>query len=246
MTGLTTGGPNVDVSLLYQINSLARQAPGWCDRAVSLAGEYGIPLALVLLVLWCWRGARRQDEATAAESLAALVWAPLAAGLALLVNAPLREFVGRPRPFRQHEGLQVLDPGPGTGLAPGLARTDFSFVSDHATLAMALGVGLFVAHRRIGLVGIGLALVEGFCRVYTGVHYPTDVIGGFALGTAVVLVLAPPALALLTPVVGAVNRSARVGWLVRSKLRAVPLAVDLTQAQTPPAGQRPHESDLAA
>ncbi|MCX5606633.1 MULTISPECIES: phosphatase PAP2 family protein [unclassified Streptomyces] len=246
MAGLTTGGPNVDVSLLYGINGLARRAPDWLDRAVGLVGEYGIPLALVLLVLWCWRGARHQDESTAVESFAALVWAPLAAGLALLVNAPLREFVGRPRPFRQHEGLQVLDTGPGSGFGPELGGADFSFVSGHATLAMALGVGLFVANRKLGLIGIALAVLEGVCRVYAGVHYPTDVIGGFALAAAVVLVLAPLAMALLTPVVRAVAGSPRLGRLVRAKDRALPRPVDLTQAQTPPAGQRTHESDLAA
>ncbi len=242
MAGLTTGGPNVDVSLLYEINRAARHAPWWVDRTVSLAGEYGILLALVVLVLWCWRGARRQDEAAAAESFAALVWAPLAAGLALLVNVPLREFVGRPRPFRQHEGLQVLDPG----IGPEIGNGAFSFVSGHTTLAMALGVGLFVANRRFGYLGIGLALAEGFCRVYMGVSYPTDVIGGLALGTAVVLVLAPLAMALLTPVLRAVAASPRFGRLVRSKGRPRPRPVGLPQTQTPPAGQRPHESDLAA
>ncbi|MFD3540147.1 phosphatase PAP2 family protein [Streptomyces sp. NPDC058662] len=241
MAGLTSGGPNADVSLLYGINGLARQVPPLVDRVVALIGEYGILLALVLLVLWCWRGARRQDEPTAVESFAALVWAPLAAALALLVNVPLREFVGRPRPFHAHEGLRVVDPGFGAGFA----ETDFSFVSDHSTLAMALGIGLFVADRRLGFIGIGLALAEGFSRVYLGVHYPTDVIGGFALGTAVVLVLAPLAMALLTPVVRAVARSPRLGCLVRARGRAVPLPVDLAQAPTPPA-DRTRESDLAA
>ncbi|MET9699850.1 phosphatase PAP2 family protein [Streptomyces sp. NPDC006529] len=234
MAGLTTGGPNVDVSLLYDINGLARRAPEPVDRLVGLVGEYGLPIAMVLLVLWCWRGARRQDGPGAAEAFTALVWAPLAAGIALLVNVPLREFVGRPRPFRQHEGLEVLVSGKG----------DFSFVSDHATLTMALAVGVFIAHRRLGLAGIGLALAEGFCRVYMGVHYPTDVIGGFALGTAVVLLLAPLAMALLGPVVRAVAGSARVGWIVRAKGYGVPRPLDLPHAQTPPGG--PRESDLAA
>ncbi|MFJ5553432.1 phosphatase PAP2 family protein [Streptomyces sp. NPDC093225] len=220
MAGLATGGPNPDVRLLYDVNGLAKDAPGWLDRAVGLIGEYGLVLALVLLVLWCWRGARRQGEAEAVDTFTALVWGPLAAGLALLVNVPLRGFVGRPRPFRQHEGIEVLAGG----------KTDFSFVSDHATLAMALGVGLFVANRRLGLVGIGLALLEGFCRVYMGVHYPTDVVGGFALGTAVVLLLAPLALALLTPVVRAVARSPRARWLVRSRSVRAPLAVELSRA----------------
>ena len=50
-----------------------------------------------------------------------------------------------------------------------------------------------------------------------GVHYPTDVVGGFALGTAVVLLLAPLAQLLLTPVVAAVARSPRLGLLVHSR-----------------------------
>ncbi|MGW0395233.1 phosphatase PAP2 family protein [Streptomyces sp. NPDC003042] len=231
MAGLTSGGPNVDVSLLYEINGLARYVPDRFDRGVSLLGDYGVPFALVLLVLWCWHGARRQDETTAVESFAVLVWAPLAAAIALLVNMPLREFVARPRPFVQHEGLDLLVGGPGRSAG-------FSFVSDHTTLAMALGVGVFLANRRLGLVGIGLALTEGLCRVYLGVHYPTDVIGGLALGTAVVLLLAPLATALLTPVVRAVARSPRAGRLVRARGRVVPRQVELAR--------QPAEKDLAA
>ncbi|MFF1559747.1 phosphatase PAP2 family protein [Streptomyces sp. NPDC058279] len=218
MAGLTTGGPNVDVSLLYEINGLARRAPDWIDRAVGVIGDYGIPLALVLLVLWCWRGLRRQDEASTVESFAALVWAPLAAGIALLVNVPLRGFVGRPRPFLQHEGLEVVGGGAGGGVGGGAGGFDasgFSFVSDHATLAMALGVGLFVANRRLGVIGIGLALLEGLCRVYMGVHYPTDVVGGLALGTAVVLVPAPLAMAVLGPVVRVARRRGRGAVVAR-------------------------------
>ncbi|MFF5713331.1 phosphatase PAP2 family protein [Streptomyces sp. 62] len=208
MAGLASDGSNPDVSLLYDINGLAKAAPPWFDRVMEFVGEYGIVLGMVLVVLWCWWSVRRRGTLTdSVSAVAGLVWAPLAAGIALLVNIPIRGFVERPRPFKDHQGLEVLVAG----------KTDFSFVSDHATLTMALGVGLFVAHRRFGLAAIALALAEGFVRVYMGVHYPTDVIGGFALGTAVALLLAPVALALLTPVVSAVARSGRGARLVRSR-----------------------------
>ncbi|MFE5733960.1 phosphatase PAP2 family protein [Streptomyces sp. NPDC056528] len=208
MAVLASDGSNPDVSLLYDINGLARSAPPWFDRVMAYVGEYGIVLAIVLTVLGCWWSVRRRGTlADSVSAVAGLVWAPLAAGTALLVNIPIRGFVERPRPFVDHRGLEVLVGG----------KTDFSFVSDHATLAMALGVGLFVAHRGFGLAAIGLALAEGFARVYMGVHYPTDVIGGLALGTAVALLLAPLALALLTPVVSAVARSGRGARLVRSR-----------------------------
>jgi undecaprenyl-diphosphatase len=206
MAVLADSGSNPDVDLLYGINGLAKDAPWWFDRIVEFMGEYGLLLAMVLLVVWCWWSVRRTSggEDEAASSVAALVWAPLAASLAVLVNVPIRNFVERPRPFVDHQGLDVLVHD----------RTDYSFVSDHATITMALGVGLFVASRKFGVVGIALALLEGFCRVYLGVHYPTDVVGGFALGTAVVLLLSPPAMALLTPVTKAVARSPRTGWLI--------------------------------
>ncbi|MEU6242813.1 phosphatase PAP2 family protein [Streptomyces sp. NPDC047024] len=204
---LAESGSNPDVELLYDINGLAKAAPHWFDRVMEFVGEYGLPVAMVLLILGCWLSVRRRGGREAAPAVAALVWAPLAAALAVVVNAPIRNFVERPRPFVDHQGLDVLIAG----------KSDFSFCSDHATITMAMAVGLFVANRRFGLAGIAIALLEGFCRVYMGVHYPTDVVGGFALGTAVALLLSPLASALLTPLMKAIERSPRVGWLVRAR-----------------------------
>ncbi|OON78877.1 phosphatase PAP2 family protein [Streptomyces tsukubensis] len=205
MAGLDTSGSNPDVGLLYDINGLADAAPAWVDRVMEYVGEYGLILASVLVVLWCWWSTRRKATLEeAASSVAAVVWAPLAAGVAVLVNIPIRGFVERPRPFKEHQGLALLIDG----------KNDYSFVSDHATLAMAMGVGLFVVNRKFGLIGIVLALLEGFCRIFMGVHYPTDVIGGFALGTAVALLLSPIAMGLLTPLLRAIGRTSLVGRLV--------------------------------
>ncbi|MDT0438612.1 MULTISPECIES: phosphatase PAP2 family protein [Streptomyces] len=234
MAGLAESGSNPDIDLLYDINGLAKDAPHWFDRVMEFVGEYGLPVAMVLLVLGCWWSVRRKGGEDAPASVAALVWAPLAASVALLVNIPIRGFVERPRPFLTHQGLDVLISG----------KTDYSFVSDHATITMAMGVGLFVAHRRFGLAGIALALLEGFCRVYMGVHYPTDVIGGFALGTAVALLLSPPAMALLTPLARAVDRSPRAGLLIRARGEARSGRDTLLPGRRTAAGAE--ERDLAA
>ncbi|MEU8616222.1 phosphatase PAP2 family protein [Streptomyces sp. NPDC048623] len=236
MAGLASDGSNPDVSLLYDINGLAKAAPPWFDRVMEFVGEYGIMLGLVLVVLGCWWSVRRRAATgDSVAGVAGLLWAPLAAGIALLVNIPIRGFVDRPRPFKDHQGLEVLVAG----------KTDYSFVSDHATLAMAVAVGVFIAHRRYGLLAIGLALAEAFCRVYMGVHYPTDVVGGLALGTAVALLLAPLALALLTPVLSAVARSPRGARLIRSRRAAERLAVAEAPA-IPEPRLGTGESDLAA
>ncbi|WP_030318254.1 phosphatase PAP2 family protein [Streptomyces sp. NRRL B-3229] len=232
MAVLAETGSNPDVDLLYDINGLAKEAPHWFDRVMEYVGEYGILLGMVLLILWCWWSGRRRGGEDAASSVAALLWAPLAAALAVLVNIPIRGFVERPRPFRTHEGLEVLVSG----------KTDYSFVSDHATITMAMAVALFVAHRKFGVVGILLALLEGFCRVYMGVHYPTDVVGGFALGTAVALLLSPLAMALLTPLTRAIEGSSKGAWLIRARGSERTGAVIPGARQGAPASER----DLAA
>ncbi|MEU3887637.1 phosphatase PAP2 family protein [Streptomyces sp. NPDC029041] len=232
MAGLADSGSNPDVDLLYDINGLAKDAPPWFDRVMEYVGEYGLLLGIVLLVVWCWWSVRRRGDEDAASTVAALVWAPLAAGIAVLVNVPIRGFVERPRPFLDHQGLDVLVQG----------KTDYSFVSDHATIVMALAVGLFVANRKFGLIGLVLALFGGFIRVYMGVHYPTDVVGGFALGTAVALLLSPLAMALLTPLVKAVERSPRLGRLVRSGGPAEDEDTVTPEARS----ERASERDLAA
>ncbi|MEU7135384.1 phosphatase PAP2 family protein [Streptomyces sp. NPDC046261] len=241
MAGLVTGDSmptaggesNPDVSLLYEINGIARSAPNWADRTMEFIGEYGIVFGLAVLMLCAWWSVRKTADAPA--GVAALLWAPLAAGIALLVNIPIRDFVRRPRPFLDHPGLEVLVDG----------KKDYSFVSDHATLTMALAVGLFVANRKYGFIGIGLALLEGFCRVYMGVHYPTDVVGGLALGTAVALLLAPLAMMLLTPLTRMIAVS-RAGRLVRSSDAPLPVVPAAGDQALPGQQSFHHDRDLAA
>jgi len=73
--------------------------------------------------------------------------------------------------------------------------TSFSFPSGH-TMAATIGYGMLAyvlgtywwprgLRRRFLFFAAGLlALAVGLSRIYLGVHFPTDVIGGFAAGTA--------------------------------------------------------------
>jgi len=75
---------------------------------------------------------------------------------------------------------------------PAVVETSYSFPSNHALVAMALyGFVIYLVWKLcpesivrgiwIGLL-TSLILLIGFSRLYLGVHYMSDVLGGFALG----------------------------------------------------------------
>ncbi|MHB1163029.1 MAG: phosphatase PAP2 family protein [Minisyncoccota bacterium] len=87
----------------------------------------------------------------------------------------MKEIVGRARPG---------------GLIPAFFQPGFSFPSGHATISIALyGFIAFLLlrhyprYKRFVVLGAALlALSIGFSRLYVGVHFPSDVIAGYALG----------------------------------------------------------------
>ena len=229
---------NPDLGLLYAVNGLAKSSPQWLDHLVSWIGEYGILIGLAMLGLVGWLQARRRQDAPVA--IAGLLWVPLSVA-AELANLPIAAIVDRPRPFVDHPGLLVL--------VDGKAGTH-SFVSDHSTMTMAVAVSLFLVNRKLGWIAGGLALLQGFCRMFMGVHYPTDVIGGYALAVAVVLLLAPIAMAVLVPFCHALGRTA-VAPLIRAPERGGTARGSAQRGRRRGRGavrseEQPPESDLAA
>ena len=61
-----------------------------------------------------------------------------------------------------------------------------SFPSDHAAVYFGLAMVVWLVRPRVGSLMFALVLVLNLARIYTGVHYPTDVIGGGALGLLIV------------------------------------------------------------
>jgi undecaprenyl-diphosphatase len=140
----------------------------WLFEALSRAGTFGaiwIVIALVLALAW-----RRWGV---------LVVTAAAVALADLAATGLKVVVDVERPSARYATPKTLVPAP----------KDHSFPSGHAATSFAAATVLTAFAPRLAPAWFVLALAIGFSRVYVGVHYPLDIVGGAALGVATALLL---------------------------------------------------------
>ncbi len=94
-------------------------------------------------------------------------------GSLLINNEILKRIVDRPRPFDAFSDIEALVSRPGGD----------SFPSGHTGAAFAFcWIAFRCLPKRYGIPALILAALMGFSRLYVGVHYPTDVLGGMITG----------------------------------------------------------------
>jgi len=177
----------MDNALFSAINGLAGHVDG-IDDIFELIGQL-TPYVLValLLTMWFWPAGRATRDRYQWGAIAAT----LGASLALALNQVIIRLWARPRPFVARHATLLLAPS-----------RDPSFPSDHATFGFAVAVAIVCVSRRFGLPALLMAALLAFSRVYTGEHYPGDVLAGALIGGTVtcgVLALRPLLLPRLDP-----------------------------------------------
>nr|HUM56233.1 phosphatase PAP2 family protein [Bacillota bacterium] len=129
-------------------------------------------IVIICLLLVCFPQTRK--KAGISVSIAAL--------LSTLIKAVIKTAVARPRP---EESLFLIE------------QSGSAYPSGHAMTGMAVYLLLFLFTREyikdsrkknlLSFVFVFAAFAVGISRVYLGVHFPTDVLGGWTLGFATVI-----------------------------------------------------------
>ena len=177
---------HIDTEILLAINGW--HAP-WADTLMWIisAKATWIPLYLLLIGLLVWRyrkpvmtSVKWLQKVPACVVMIAMIG--LAVGAAdFIASGILKELVARPRPTRVPELEGVLH------LVNGYRSGRYGFVSSHAANTMVCALLFSMIWRnKIATVGLMLWVAANcYSRMYLGVHYPLDILGGLIVGALV-------------------------------------------------------------
>lgn len=185
----------MDSTIVKWLNSGVGNAGIWDDFMRAVVSDYLVPMlgSLVLLGLWFWGTGEERTR----NQLTTIAGA-MGIGFANLATFLVNDAYFRARPFVDLD-LTLLFYEP----------TDSSFPANSAAMGFAIATVVFVLHRRLGLALYGVAFLYGFARVYSGVHYPSDVLAGASIGVVMALA-ASGGTRLLEPLLRRILRVARI------------------------------------
>jgi len=165
---------NLDNDITASINFLAGQYPALDLAAIFVANYVIFLLVFSIAATWFFKS----DRAT-------LRFRAISCGLAvaagLVLNQGILHLVSRVRPYDLGVTHLIVE-----------KSADPSFPSDHATVVFAIAFMLIVLRDRFAIPYLIIATVVALARVFVGVHFFSDVVGGSMtaiIGTVVVRIL---------------------------------------------------------
>ena len=165
-----TGLLKTDNFYFLQLNQLSLFLPNFVDNIMLMITLYGREIfwPIVLIMLFIFGGKIGKKTAVIA-AISMILLMPLV--------SVIKDVIDRPRP-----NISEVETFP-------VSADTFSFPSGHATIVSA-GLAtvsiMFRGNVKRTILFVGLtfeAALVCFSRIYVGVHYPLDVVGGILLGT---------------------------------------------------------------
>lgn len=156
--------------LFQKINDLAGRSICFDTLGIFFSDYAGYILVAVLVLILLFKPAKLSRFMV----LLAFVSAGIARGV---ITNLIRFFYHHPRPF---DVLAVKQLIPESG---------YSFPSGHAAFYFALSMGVYFYNKKLGTVFFVVSALMGIARVFVGVHWPADILGGALVGIVTALLV---------------------------------------------------------
>ena len=166
----------LDVSLLLWIGSFSGANPLIDYLIKQAAGDYLFPVYASLLLMWMWFSQKMPQQRNRYQ--VATLTAIASIGLTNFAVRAIMEMFPRSRPF-EDLAIEILFYTP----------TDPSFPSNPVSVLATISTTIFIVSRRLGFALFCMTTALAFGRIYVGVAYPSDVLGGMMVGIASALLI---------------------------------------------------------
>lgn len=167
---------NPDTALFHWINNWVGTWPVLDWTARIIVNDYVVPTLTSLAAVWTWFSGTTPEERQSNQRAVVLVLAAVVVSQALIKD--LSYFYFRPRPFAT-ETVKLLFYRPSVS----------SFPSVPIAGVFVFAAGFWSVNRRLGVLLCFLGTLYGLARIYAGVHYPLDILGGMGIGIGTVLAI---------------------------------------------------------
>ena len=167
-----------ELSLMEWLQSFESKVLNILAQFFSMFGEELLLIAVLGFIYWCFD--KEKGKRVAMAFLAAFAWSSLVKGAAL-----------RRRPYADHDSIRCLRPPHPEGDLADPKVQGFSCPSMHASMSVSIfgSIGTMAKSKPVRAVCALLPVFVGVSRLYVGVHYPTDVLLGWLLGLAAMLIV---------------------------------------------------------
>ena len=163
-----------EVGLIEWIQKALGSLSSTVGTVLSFFGDEMGLLLLLLIILFCWK--KESGKRLALMIAVVNAWLPM-----------IKAVVMRPRPYMEHpDRIQGVADVSNSASLDDVAAQGYSFPSTHSASAMALYIPLAneVKKKWMWIVAVIITFLVGISRLITGMHYPTDILAGWALGLA--------------------------------------------------------------
>ncbi|MGX8685879.1 MAG: phosphatase PAP2 family protein, partial [Spirochaetales bacterium] len=160
---------NIQYQIMYFFSSIHNTVMDALANFFTFLGEEYAIIGIAMLIFWCI------DKRKGFASFFAMIFATN------IMNI-IKVIVRFPRPWMVLEDLHIVRKETATG---------YSFPSGHTTMSVSFygSIAKSFKSKVVRIICIALITIIAFLRVYLCVHWPTDVLGGLAIGIPCAILL---------------------------------------------------------
>ena len=153
----------MNIWVFEKINGIANVSKILDFVGIFFADYFLYILGIILVVLFIWKRNRLMVISAAISVILSR----------LIITEIIRYFYHYPRPYVVLEAAKKLI----------AENQDYaSFPSGHAAIFFAIAMAIYFFNKKLGIVFFVGAVLIGLARIFVGIHWPSDVLGGAIIG----------------------------------------------------------------